>query len=154
MTRNLFLSVLISFLFLSCKNDVCYHKVIELNNEFKRDSILNFEFSCSFDTVNVFLVLENKFSYKYSNIFFQSKVFVEDSLRSKDLNELQLMDLKSGKPLGAGSYGNYAHEVPIYKNMVVEDKKKIKIQLNHFMRDYNISDVSKVGILVRKNAKK
>jgi gliding motility-associated lipoprotein GldH len=143
-------TILVIVSFFSCNTQVCYNKIYKIQSNLKRDSVFEFNVTCNYDTVDIDLIVENKYSYKYSNFFVQAQFFINDSLASKKFFEVILMDQKTGKPLGRGSFGNYHHQVSLYRGVSLNKKKGFKIYINHFMRDYIVEEITKIGLVVKK----
>ncbi|MCA6078129.1 gliding motility lipoprotein GldH [Fulvivirga sedimenti] len=147
------LLIVIPFL-VSCDNS----RVYEVNNELSgrqwlADSTQSFTFSIP-DTsqkYNVYYNLRNSVSYPFRNIYV--KYSLTDStgeMLEGKLDNANLFDAKSGKPLGDGLGDVFDHQFPLLKNYGFPAPGQYRLEVSQYMRRDTLPEIVAVGVRVEK----
>ncbi len=100
---------------------------------------------------NIYYNLRNNLSYPFYNLYL--KCFLMDSSGkevSKKLDELILINPKTGNPYGDGIGDIYSHKIIAFKNYHFPKSGKYKIKLKQYMRQNPLQDILSVGITIEK----
>jgi gliding motility-associated lipoprotein GldH len=89
----------------SCSEDVAFQETVDLEGKWPANKKLIFEFDIDDTASNYMLIytIRNSIDYPYYNLYV--KYSIKDTLGRKideNLQELMLMDKKTGRPLGQG----------------------------------------------------
>jgi gliding motility-associated lipoprotein GldH len=133
------------------------YRIYETNHEFKEkkwssDSVIVFEFEVA-DTnlrYNIIYNVRNTLNYPYYNLYLKYKLLGENKkLLSEDLQEVQLMDSKTGEPFGSGLGDIFDNKFYALKNLKFK-KGKHKFKIQHYMRKSQLNEILSFGIRVEK----
>lgn len=139
---------------LSCDPNVLYkdHTDIADGKWFvKNEPTFSFEIADATQAYNVYYLVRNNISYPYYNLYV--KRFLADSTNkivNEALNELILMDEKTGKPLGDGLGDLFDHKIVALKNYRFPRPGKYVFKIRQYMRQDPLVDILSVGISVEK----
>lgn len=101
---------------------------------------------------NVYYNLRNALSYPYYNLYLTR--YLSDSsgrVIESRLDELLLMDPKTGEPQGDGLGDIFDHKVLIKQNFRFPKPGQYTIRIKQYMRQNPLPDVLSVGISVEKS---
>ncbi len=139
---------------LACDSQTVYSEYTDIDEG--RWTIKNapsFTFRITDPTIsyNIYYNLRNSVSYPYYNLYLTR--YLLDSagkeLESR-LDELILMDPKTGKPLGDGLGDLFDHKVVMKRNYRFPKAGSYTIRIRQYMRQDPLPDVQSVGISVEK----
>ena len=139
---------------LGCDPNVLYkdHEDIADGKWFvKNEPTFTFEIADTAQVYNVYYLVRNNISYPYYNLYV--KRFLTDSTNkngNEALNELILMDEKTGKPLGDGLGDLFDHKIIALKNYHFPRKGKYTFKVRQYMRQDPLVDILSMGISVEK----
>ncbi len=151
--------IAIGFGFTSCDKLTAsseFERLFEYNYQFKNrvwnmDTIPTYQFEIENPSIptNVLLNVRNGLDYPFYNIFV--KYSLEDStgkiLDSKQL-EFDLLDPKSGKPLGKGATDLYFHQFVCLNNFKFPYKGNFKFKITQYMREQELKGIHSVGVRI------
>ena len=105
-------------------------------------------------TYNIYYNLRNALSYPYYNLYL-TRYLVDSTGRTIEsrLDELLLMDAKTGKPNGDGLGDIFDHKVLIKQNYRFPKPGRYTIRIKQYMRQNPLPDILSVGISVEKATK-
>lgn len=100
---------------------------------------------------NVYYNLRNSVSYPYYNLYL-TRYLLDSSGKEVEsrLDELLLMDPKTGKPLGDGLGDLFDHKIIMKRNYRFPKAGRYTIRIQQYMRQDPLPDVQSVGISVEK----
>ena len=142
---------------LSCIDEPVYQNQIDLNKgEWNYEKNLQFEFQIedTSETYNLIYLIRNGLDYPYYNLYL--RYTLKDSVGNnidQRLQELILMDKKTGKPLGRGFGDKYDHQFVSLRNYKFENLGKYYLYIDHYMRKENLPEIYSVGLKVIKTEK-
>ena len=134
-------------------------RVYENNIDFKQnlwlaDSIALFEFEITDadSEYNLYYNVRNSISYPYHNLYVQYTL--EDSIgniQSKALQNMDLFDPVSGKPLGSGLGDIFDHRILAIPNYQFQEPGWYRFKIQQFMRQDSLPLILSVGLRVEKS---
>ncbi len=138
------------FMFSQCSNAI-FEKSYELEDEsWAKDSSYVFEFEVN-NTSQEYLInyqIRNNLEYPFHNLYLQYNL--EDSegkiLRS-EIQEVQLMEKKTGRPYGKGFSDLYQNTF-VATSYSFPASGKYKFRVNHYMREQNVTGLVSFGVEV------
>ena len=139
---------------LSCDPNVFYKDHIDIADGkwfVKNEPMFTFEIADTAQVYNVYYLVRNNISYPYYNLYV--KRFLTDSTNkivNEALNELILMDEKTGKPLGDGLGDLFDHKIIALKNYRFPRRGKYTFKVRQYMRQDPLVDILSMGISVEK----
>ncbi len=100
---------------------------------------------------NLYYMLRNNRSYPYYNLYL-TRYFLDDKGQDIEsrLDELILMDAKTGKPNGEGLGDLYDHKVLMKSQYRFPKAGRYTIRLKQYMRQDPLPDVLSVGVSIEK----
>jgi gliding motility-associated lipoprotein GldH len=128
------------------------HEDIEDGKWFlKNEPTFTFEIADTTQRYNVHYLVRNSLAYPYYNLYIK-RFLLDDKQKTIDeaLNELILMDEKTGKPLGDGMGDLFDHKIVALKNYKFSRKGKYSIKIRQYMRQDPLPEVLSMGISVEK----
>ncbi len=138
------------FLLGSCGDNMVYVGKKEFEEgKWQIDDKTDFHFSIEDTTVSYDLLylVRNDESYPYYNFYLT--YFLEDSdgmLLDKKLQEIHLMDAKTGKPLGNGFGGIYDHKILAIPDLRFSKPGDYHFSVLHYMRMDTLQGIISFGI--------
>ncbi len=157
------LSHLVIFVFLCLTTLACntdpntvykQHEDIEDGKWFlKNEPTFTFEITDTTQRYNVYYLVRNSSAYPYFNLYVK-RFLLDDKQKPIDeaLNELILMDEKTGKPLGDGMGDLFDHKIVALKNYSFSHKGKYSIKIRQYMRQDPLPEILSMGISIEKIA--
>ncbi len=150
---SMFILVIVPALIFSSCTSAQYEKQYDLPDmTWHQDSIYSFEFEVKDVSVpyNINYHLRNTLAYPNHNLYMQ--YFLEDENHVKigsQVQEVQLMEKRTGRPYGKGFTGNYQNKfLAISYKFPKEGKYYFKIR--QYMRKEKIEGIVSLGISVEK----
>ncbi len=145
---------LVLAVFVSCSEDVQMMDKIDFpSGTWSIDEPTRFDFEIE-DTTSkyqlIYLVRNNK-DYPYYNLYLT--YFLEDDdggLLDKKLQEIHLMDAKTGEPFGSGFGGVYDHKVLAIPDLKFESPGKYHFSVIHYMRTDSLFGILSFGIQINR----
>lgn len=100
---------------------------------------------------NIYYNLRNSVSYPYYNLYL-TRYLLDSAGKELEarLDELILMDPKTGKPLGDGLGDLFDHKVIMKRNYRFPKAGQYTIRIQQYMRQDPLPDIQSVGISVEK----
>ncbi|AXE18647.1 gliding motility lipoprotein GldH [Runella rosea] len=148
----LFLSLLV--MAGSCDSNSVYkdHEDIEDGQWYvKNEPAFTFEITDTTQTYNVYYLVRNSIAYPYYNLYVKRFLLNDkNKIINEALNELILMDEKSGKPLGDGLGDLFDHKVLALKSYRFPRKGKYTFKIRQYMRQDPLPEILSMGVSVEK----
>lgn len=123
-----------------------------------KDSTLHFEVGIPDASIpyHVYYNIRNSVDYPAQNMYLN--IEIQDStgqLITRDLNNIELFDPKTGKPYGDGLGDIFDHQLKVFENFTFPYAGTYLVEVNHQMRDKVMVDsrlpsVVSVGIRIEK----
>ncbi|TAE38293.1 MAG: gliding motility lipoprotein GldH [Runella slithyformis] len=145
------------FSLLSCDPNVHYknHEDLDDGQWFvKNEPTFSFEIPDSTQNYNVYYLVRNASGYPYYNLYVKRFLLnSEKKTVNEALNELILMDEKTGKPLGSGLGDLFDHKIIALKNYRFPRKGKYTFKVRQYMRQDPLLGILSLGVSVEKVSK-
>lgn len=150
--------VLVGFcmvLLLSCTDtNVVYKEYTDINDGkwfIKNAPSFTFEITDATIPYNIYYNLRNSLSYGYYNLYL-TRYLRDDKGKELEsrLDELILLDPKTGKPNGDGLGDIFDHKVLMKRNYRFPKPGKYTVQIRQYMRQDPLLNILSVGITVEK----
>ena len=153
MTKHLLFLALPCLLF-ACDEQRVYEKNVDLkDNLWYIDTIPSFTFRIEDASrpYNLYYNVRNAVSYPYYNLYVTYSLHDSTGkvLRSR-LQQLQLADATTGKPLGDGLGDIYDHQILSGKNYRFPGKGAYTFRIKQYMRQDPLPAIMSVGVRVEK----
>jgi gliding motility-associated lipoprotein GldH len=126
------------------------------DNKWYIDSIPNFKFTIqdTTSTYNIYYNVRNAVSYPFYNLYLTYYLLDEQgNLISSRLQDLTLMDAKTGRPLGSGLGDIFDHQILSIPNYKFKRKGTYTFRIKQYMRQDPLPDIMSIGIRVEKAGK-
>ncbi|MCS6821598.1 MAG: gliding motility lipoprotein GldH [Microscillaceae bacterium] len=146
--------LLVSYCLLSCNPNNLYEKNIEIRNaQWFADSAYTFSFNIQDVKAkyNIYYNIRNTLKYPYYNLYVT--YYLENSQKQVIATELQnifLMDAKTGEPFGEGLGDIFSHELLAIANYQFKQKGKYTFKIKQYMRQDPLPEILTIGIRVEK----
>ncbi len=138
----------------SCDSNSVYkdHEDIEDGQWYvKNEPAFTFEITDTTQTYNVYYLVRNSIGYPYYNLYVKRFLLNDkNKIVNEALNELILMDEKSGKPLGDGLGDLFDHKVLAIKSYRFPRKGKYTFKIRQYMRQDPLPEILSMGVSVEK----
>lgn len=139
----------------ACDNN----RVFETNKDFVNhrwytDSICRFTFEIEDigQPYNILYNVRNTLNYPFYNLYVKYALIAPDGKEiSTDLQEMQLMDAKTGRPFGNGMGDIFDNQIFALKNFTFKKVGKYTFTAKQYMRKNPIDEIMSFGIRVEKN---
>ncbi len=148
--KGTFIFIVLSFIFVSCDNDVVYNKFYPVQNKnWSKQSAFCFEFDITDNTIPYLISaqLRNNNMYPYQNIWLFWEKQSGNNV-TKDTIEYMLADAL-GKWTGSG-ITLFQSKVRLHHNYYFPSTGKCKVCVHHGMRTKNLTGIEDIGLLVEK----
>lgn len=152
--RNIgyFLLVAIGTLLLGCDTNATFkdHEDIEDGLWYvKNEPTFTFEITDTTKAYNIYYLVRNGIQYPYYNLYVK-RFLLNDKKKiiNEALNELILMDEKTGKPLGDGLGDLFDHKIIALKNYHFPHQGKYTFKVRQYMRQDPLPAIMSMGISV------
>ncbi|WP_266369140.1 gliding motility lipoprotein GldH [Tellurirhabdus rosea] len=125
---------------------------IEDGRWFVRQSpTFTFQIEDTTQTYSIFYNIRNSLSYPYYNLYI-SRVLLDSAGKTVEskLDELILLDPKSGKPYGDGLGDLFDHKIKVADKYRFPRRGQYTIRLRQYMRQNPLPEIYSVGISVEK----
>ncbi|WP_128547446.1 gliding motility lipoprotein GldH [Larkinella soli] len=105
-------------------------------------------------TYSIHYIVRNSISYPYFNLYIR-RYLLDDAGKTLDsrLDELTLLDPKSGKPYGDGLGDLFDHRINMVKNYRFAHAGTYTVRLRQYMRQNPLPEIYSVGITVEKEVR-
>lgn len=145
-------SLIIALFCAGCDPDRVYEQnyIIE-DNKWYIDTIPSFTFTIEDTTqpYNIYYNVRNAVSYPYYNLYVTYYLLdSQGNQLSARLQELMLMDAKTGKPLGDGLGDIFDHQILSLQNYKFKQKGDYTFKIKQYMRQDPLPDIMSIGIRV------
>ena len=138
----------------ACDPDRVYEENYTIeDNKWYIDTIPSFKFTIEDTTIpyNIYYNVRNAVSYPFYNLYINYYLLDEQGNQiSGRLQELTLMDAKSGTPLGSGLGDIFDHQVLALGNYRFKKKGTYTFKIKQYMRQDPLPDIMSIGIRVEK----
>ena len=148
------LVVLVAWLALGCDTNAVYSEYADIEDGkwyIKNAPSFTFDIQDASVPYNIYYNLRNSLSYGYYNLYLTR--YLRDAtgkeLESR-LDELLLMDPKTGKPNGNGLGDLFDHKFLMKRNYRFPKPGKYTMQIRQYMRQDPLLNILSVGITVEK----
>jgi len=152
--KRLGLAVLVTLLAFGCDTSAVYNEYTDIEDgKWYIKNAPSFTFAIQDASVpyNIYYNLRNSLSYGYYNLYLTR--YLRDAsgkeLESR-LDELLLMDAKTGKPNGSGLGDLFDHKFLMKRNYRFPKPGKYTMQIRQYMRQDPLLHIMSVGITVEK----
>lgn len=150
------LVLLVAFLYSCGSNSVFEAKKDFKKNRWPKTEPVLFDFKIEDASADYDLAyfVRNSLDYPYQNIYLQ--YYLEDSvgnILSKNLNNVELFNSKTGKPLGDGLGDTYDLEKTFLNNFRFPEPGSYRLRIDQYMRQDTLEHIHSIGFVVRKNPK-
>ncbi|WP_288425547.1 gliding motility lipoprotein GldH [uncultured Spirosoma sp.] len=154
MKQTVWALVLLVGLLVGCDSNAVFNEYTDIDDGkwyIKNAPSFTFEIKDASIPYNLYYNLRNSLSYGYYNLYLTR--YLRDSsgkeIESK-LDELILMDPKTGKPNGDGLGDLFDHKFLFKRNYLFPKPGKYTIQVRQYMRQDPLLNVQSVGISVER----
>jgi gliding motility-associated lipoprotein GldH len=146
--------LVVSIAAFSCDTNAVYKEYTDIDEgkwSVKEAPSFTFEIKDTTIAYNIYYNLRNSLSYDYYNLYLTRYLRDESGkeLESR-LDELILMDPKTGKPTGEGIGDLFDHKFLMKRNYRFPRPGKYTMQLKQYMRQDPLLHIESVGITVEK----
>lgn len=152
--KRLGLVLLVVLLAFGCNTKAVYSEYTDIEDGkwyIKNAPSFTFEIKDATEPYNIYYNLRNSLSYGYYNLYLTR--YLRDE-RGKEiesrLDELILMDPKTGKPNGDGLGDLFDHKFLIKRNYRFPKPGKYTMQIRQYMRQDPLANILSVGITVER----
>ena len=149
---NILLFVFVASL-LSCDSDAIFkdHEDIEDGMWYvKNEPSFTFEITDASQPYNVYYLVRNSIAYPYYNLYVKRFLLNDkNKVVNEALNELILMDERTGKPLGDGLGDLFDHKIVALKNYRFPKAGKYPFKVRQYMRQDPLPPIMSMGVSVQ-----
>lgn len=138
----------------ACDSNRIFEQNVDITQtKWHKDSVLKFSFEIT-DTLskyNFYYNIRNTVSYPFYNMYVT--YYLVDSLDrriSSDLQNIDLMHSKTGKPYGDGLGDIFSHQLLALPNVRFLKKGKYTFKLKHYMRRDPLPEIVSMGLRIEK----
>ena len=141
-----------------CDQSAVYKGVDDLEDgKWYVNKPLEFKFSIDDTTARyaIYYNIRNSVSYPYYNLYIRRSLLdsAGNTLQSR-LDQMILLDPKTGKPFGDGLGDLFDHRISMGRNYSFPRTGPYTIQLRQYMRQNPLPEIYSVGVTVEKEAPK
>ncbi|GAA4448582.1 hypothetical protein GCM10023189_06660 [Nibrella saemangeumensis] len=151
-TKGLWLVVLLALT--GCDKNTVYKEYADIKGGqwyVKETPSFTFTITDTAQAYNIYYNLRNSISYPYYNLYLTRYLTdASGTLIESRLDELILMDPKTGKPRGDGLGDIFDHKVLIKRNYRFPHSGDYTMRISQYMRQNPLPDVLSVGITIEK----
>ena len=138
--------------FLSCDSNAVFkdHEDIDDGMWFvKNEPSFTFEITDISQPYNVYYLVRNSIGYPYYNLFVKRFLLNDkNKVVNEALNELILMDERTGKPMGDGLGDLFDHKIVALKNYRFPKAGKYTFKIRQYMRQDPLPGIMSMGVSV------
>lgn len=148
----------LAFLVVACQGDALYKDHRDIADGLwytKITPTFEFEIKDSTQQYDVYYLIRNSVAYPYYNLFLKRRLYngaTGKEIAAK-LDELVLMDERTGKPKGDGLGDIFDHRILAMKAYKFPKSGTYKLKIEQFMRQNPLPDVLSVGISIEPTPK-
>jgi gliding motility-associated lipoprotein GldH len=157
--KSLWIGILMSAGLLEACSDP--NRIFEKNVEFTQknwfaDSAATFDFEITDEKIayNIYYNIRNTISYQYYNVYVT--YYLEDAkgkVIDSQLQDIKLMDDKTGQPYGNGVGDIFEHQLLALKSYKFKQKGKYRFKIKQYMRHNPLKEIISIGIKLEKDVK-
>jgi gliding motility-associated lipoprotein GldH len=140
----------------ACDTNAVYKSIEDLDDGkwfIKTVPTFDFEIKDFNASYNIYYYVRNSRDYPYYNLYLTH--YLTDTKGKKlsvVLDQVDLFDPKTGKPLGSGLGDIYDHKILVMKNYHFPANGKYKMQLKQYMRQDPLPNILSIGIAIEKKS--
>ncbi|GAB3268506.1 hypothetical protein GCM10027347_38000 [Larkinella harenae] len=155
--KKLTLGVLavLGWLLVSCDEKAVYKGIDDIKDGtwyINNAPEFTFEIEDTTITYSIYYNIRNSVSYPYYNLYIRRYLLDDgDKTLESKLDELTLLDPKTGKPYGDGLGDLFDHRISMLKNYRFPRRGKYTIRLRQYMRQNPLPAIHSVGVTVEKD---
>lgn len=146
--------VILPFIFLSCTRYE-YEEITSFENQsWNKDSLAIYSFDVKdvSTTYNLHYKIRNNLSYPYYNLYLKFRLKEkEGKIVREGIQELILLEPKTGKPYGKGFTDVFQHSFICEENIKFSKPGKYEFEVKQYMRVDNLNGLLSVGMALEKN---
>ncbi len=138
--------------FLSCDSNAIFKDHEDIDDGVwyvKNEPSFTFEITDISQPYNVYYLVRNSIGYPYYNLYVKRFLLNEkNKIVNEALNELILMDERTGKPMGDGLGDLFDHKIVALKNYRFPKAGKYTFKVRQYMRQDPLPGIMSVGVSV------
>ena len=138
--------------FLSCNSNAIFKDHEDIDDGVwyvKNEPSFTFEITDISQPYNVYYLVRNSIGYPYYNLYVKRFLLNEkNKIVNEALNELILMDERTGKPMGDGLGDLFDHKIVALKNYRFPKAGKYTFKVRQYMRQDPLPGIMSVGVSV------
>lgn len=138
--------------FLSCDSNAIFKDHEDIDDGVwyvKNEPSFTFEITDISQPYNVYYLVRNSIGYPYYNLYVKRFLLNEkNKIVNEALNELILMDERTGKPIGDGLGDLFDHKIVALKNYRFPKAGKYTFKVRQYMRQDPLPGIMSVGVSV------
>jgi len=140
------------FFLTSCDKNRIYEQNIDIpDNNWKIEDVKEYAFDIKDTTkaYDIYFTIRNLLSYEYYNLYVSQTLLAPDGNKMYTrLHNMNLMDKKTGEPLGSGTGDIFDHAFLAVKQQHFGKAGTYKIRLTQYMRKNPLPGIMAIGIKV------
>ncbi len=138
--------------FLSCNSNAIFKDHEDIDDGVwyvKNEPSFTFEITDISQPYNVYYLIRNSIGYPYYNLYVKRFLLNEkNKIVNEALNELILMDERTGKPMGDGLGDLFDHKIVALKNYRFPKAGKYTFKVRQYMRQDPLPGIMSMGVSV------
>lgn len=138
--------------FLSCDSNAIFKDHEDIDDGVwyvKNEPSFTFEITDISQPYNVYYLVRNSIGYPYYNLYVKRFLLNEkNKIVNEALNELILMDERTGKPMGDGLGDLFDHKIVALKNYRFPKAGKYTFKVRQYMRQDPLPGIMSMGVSV------
>jgi gliding motility-associated lipoprotein GldH len=138
--------------FLSCNSNAIFKDHEDIDDGVwyvKNEPSFTFEITDISQPYNVYYLIRNSIGYPYYNLYVKRFLLNEkNKIVNEALNELILMDERTGKPIGDGLGDLFDHKIVALKNYRFPKAGKYTFKVRQYMRQDPLPGIMSMGVSV------
>lgn len=138
--------------FLSCDSNAIFKDHEDIDDGVwyvKNEPSFTFEITDISQPYNVYYLVRNSIGYPYYNLYVKRFLLNEkNKIVNEALNELILMDERTGKPIGDGLGDLFDHKIVALKNYRFPKAGKYTFKVRQYMRQDPLPGIMSMGVSV------
>jgi gliding motility-associated lipoprotein GldH len=142
------------FIAISCDKKTIYSQNKDFENAkwpIKEECKFDFTIDDPAQSYKLYYNVRNNLTYPYYNLYITRYLYDEKGKKiNEKLDELILVDEKTGKPKGTGLGDIFDNKILAIKDFKVSKKGKYTIKIKQFMRQNPLPDILSFGISIEK----
>ncbi|MCC9165990.1 gliding motility lipoprotein GldH [Pontibacter harenae] len=152
MLRSVVMLAVALLLLTSCDPQRIFEENVDLeegNWAVDNAPVFSFEIQDTTQQYNIYFNVRYNLEYEFYNLYMRHQLIGPDgNVMSSQLHELDLMDSKTGKPLGKGSSDIFDLQALALKNVTFPKTGTYQLKLTQYMRRDPLANILSVGVRV------